>query len=144
MTIYSAFSLPWLLISEFGFLILFFVEKRFDCQSGAGTTKPGDWITSVEVSFWNEDEDINDVYEFNAATDWVTMNNEVIKKRHQRPVFFSINDSDKQAQLIQNILSSYPELNYNQAVFIFSQLNNGCSGRFRDDCNSAVNVVPFE
>lgn len=138
----SVFSQWGLMRTANGAELPFFVEKRFECQSGAGTTKPGDWITSVEVSFWNDDEDINDVYEFNAATDWVTMNNDVIKKRHQRPVFFSVNDSDKQAQLIQNILSSYPELNYNQAVFIFSQLNNGCSGRFRDDCNDAVSVVP--
>lgn len=121
--------------------IPFYVEKRFDCQSGAGTTKPGDWITSIEISFWNDDDDVNDVYEFDAAADWVEMDTDEIKKRHQRPVFFSINDSDKQARVIQNILKEYPELTYNQAVFIFAQLNNGCSGRFRDDCNNASQVV---
>lgn len=119
----------------------FFVEKRFDCQSGAGTTKPGDWINSIEISFWNDDDDVNDVYEFNLAGDWVEMDRDEIKKRHQRPVFFSINDSTKQAKVIQNILTEYPELNYNQAVFMFAQLNNGCSGRFRDDCNKSVDVV---
>ncbi|MFN3132450.1 hypothetical protein [Roseibium sp.] len=125
--------------SQWGFMrgsnspdVPFYVEKRFDCQSGVGTTKPGDWITSVEISFWNYDDDVNDVYEFDDAAEWVEMELDEIKKRHQRPVFFSVNDSDKQARVISNILKEYPELTYSQAVFVFAQLNNGCRQSFRD------------
>lgn len=137
----SVFSQWGLMKVAGGQEVPFYVEKRFECQSGAGSTKPGDWITSIEVSFWNDDEDLNDVYEFNSAAEWVEMNESEVKDRHQRPVFLSINDSDKQARLIQNILEEYPELTYSQAVFVFAQLNNGCSGRFREVCNAATQVV---
>lgn len=137
----SVFSQWGLMKTAVGEELPFFVEKRFECQSGVGSTKPGDWITSVEISFWNDNEVRNDVYEFNVADNWVKMDRDEIKKRHQRPVFFSVNDSTKQAQVIQSILNANSELNYNQAVFMFAQLNNGCTGKFRKNCDEAAQVV---
>ncbi|MGD1926953.1 MAG: hypothetical protein ACFB03_22620 [Paracoccaceae bacterium] len=117
----------------------FFVEKQFECQQGVGSTKPGDRILSVEVSFWNSEFDKNDVYEFNDHSKWVTMRDEIYE-RHQRPIFFSVNDSDKQASIIRKIQNENPKLSYNQAVFIFTQLNNGCSFNDRTECDKLVQI----
>lgn len=118
----------------------FFVEKRFECNKGTGTTKPGERITSVEISFWNDEEDRNDVYEFNDPNDFVTME-DAIFDRHQRPIFFSINDSGKQAAVIAAIMARFPRLSHHQAVFIFAQLNNGCGGTHRQACDALVTVA---
>jgi len=137
----SVFHQWGLMKTSEGTEIPFNVEKRFECQSGHGIKDPGDWITSVIISFWDEEEARNSVYEFDNVSNWVSMDETKISKRHhQRPIFFSVNDSTKQAQVIQKILSDYPDFSYDQAVFVFAQLNNGCSGRFRSECNNATDV----
>jgi hypothetical protein len=119
----------------------FFVEKVFECQPGAGTGRPGSKIISVEIKFWNHEEDKNDVFEFdgNRLSKWIDMDEDIYSNL-QRPVFLSINSSEKQAAIIEKILAEEKTLHFNQAVFIFSQLNNRCGSKDREKCDELVSV----
>lgn len=119
----------------------FFIEKEFECKQGAPTTDPGERILSVKVEFWNDQEDWNDTYEFNDVKDWATIDEDIYDKQ-QRPVFLSINSSEEQAQVLDRIMMVHEDLHFNQAVFIFAQLNNGCSSKDRKACRKLVTVAP--
>lgn len=118
----------------------FFIEKKFECHKDSGTSDPGSKILSVEVQFWNDEEDRNDTYEFNKTAPFIVIDDELYN-HIQRPIFLSINSSEGQARIIEKLLKENQELHFNQAIFIFAQLNNGCSGKDRDKCRSSVSVA---
>lgn len=118
----------------------FIVEKTFECQKDAGTIDPGSRILSVKVQFWNDEEDRNDTYEFNEASDWANIDSKLYDYM-QRPVFLSINNSESQAAVVQKILLKHEALQFNQAIFIFGQINNGCVKNDRDKCDSLVTIL---
>ncbi len=118
----------------------FFVEKKFECQEDVGTSDPGSRILSVKVQFWDDEQDRNDTYEFNKASDWAEIDSTLYDSL-QRPVFLSINNSESQAAVVQKLLSKHEALQFNQAIFIFGQINNGCVKNDRDKCNLLVTIL---
>ena len=97
-------------------------------------------ILSVKIQFWNEEQDRNDTYEFNNTANLAKIDDKLYDYL-QRPVFLSINNSEDQAAIVQELLSEHEELRFNQAIFIFGQLNNGCAKKDRDKCDSFVTIL---
>ena len=120
--------------------IPFFVEKKFECQVGSPTTKPGKRILEVIVQFWNDSDGENNVFAFRKSKKWA-IHDEEIYDYFKRPFFISINSSEQQLAAINAIMRKYPVLTYNQATFVFSQLNNSCKSIHRTKCRDLVEVV---
>ncbi|MDE0011781.1 MAG: hypothetical protein OXU36_11575 [Candidatus Poribacteria bacterium] len=118
----------------------FFVEKKFECQTDSPSTEPGKRILEVMVLFWNDSDGENNVFAFRNSKQWA-IHEEEIYDYFRRPFFISINSSDQQLAAINAIMRKYPVLTYNQAVFVFSQLNNSCKGIHRTKCRDLVDVV---
>jgi hypothetical protein len=121
----------------------FFVQKEFECREGTGSTSEGDRITKVVVKFWDESQDRDDVLEFNlqrVLDEWVELDSRIFDFHDARPILLSANSSEKQAVIIQRILDERESLHYNQAVFVFAQLNNGCPAETRKKCDPLLKV----
>jgi hypothetical protein len=122
----------------------FMIEKSFECKAGIGPNAIGDRIINVSISFWNHEEQQNTTLEF--STEWLNRNFEISEVLYTdlptRPVYISINSPKLQNTAIDLILEDYNFLHYNQAAFIFSQLNNACSSQRRDACQNHVKFVP--
>lgn len=120
----------------------FYLEKSFECQPGQGTKQPGKRITSVEFKYWDSESDTNIPYKFTDPNKFLKMDNPEIYSNIDRPVFISANSSKIQASIVEHIAKQFPEFSYNQALFVFSQLNNSCTGIKRDSCLSYANKLP--
>ena len=117
----------------------FLVEKKFECQPNVGTNDPGSKILSVHIHFWNHDEDTNDVFEFNRPSDFMEIDQKLYDS-FRRPVFISANSSDDQSAIIKLIMSRHSKLSFNQAIFVFSQLNNRCLTKDIKNCMASVKL----
>ncbi|MGB0506667.1 MAG: hypothetical protein ACPGGK_10775 [Pikeienuella sp.] len=109
----------------------FFVEKVVDCQSTAGNAKFGEKVKSVEVGIRNDFTGKNREYEFDE--NFYKLNNKILQHL-DIPVFMSINDSEKQAGIIDRIKSNKGISDHFLATFIFSQLNLSCPKNDRLGC----------
>jgi len=119
----------------------FFVEKKFECQVGAGTNDPGRRILEVKVKFFNREDDRDDTYTFDDPSEWMTIDKKIYAYT-DRPVFFSANEPGEQLAIINGILDKHKTLSFSQALFIFAQLNNTCNLTHRDDCKRYAKLAP--
>lgn len=114
----------------------FRISKSFECNQANGLNNLGDKIESVLVRFWDESSADNVDYEFQSddLSKWINQDPEIYKQFPNRPIFISINEPRIQADFIRKIIETNNSLSYSEAVFIYSQLNNACSGKKRETC----------
>ena len=118
----------------------FYIEKSFECQSGAGTNNAGDRILKVQITIWDPEYDENQTYEFDNPARFVEMDEEIYRY-HQRPIFISINDPTQQALILKDLVEK-EEISFSLAVFLYAQINNSCSRKNRENkkCQNAITL----
>lgn len=113
----------------------FFVEKVFECRSNVGQITFGDRINGIEIGLFDHFTKGNIEFEFSHSEDLQELNDKIFDQL-DKPVFISINDSERQAAMIDKIKVQEKIKDHYLAAFIFAQLNLACPEVKRKNCRA--------